>query len=236
MVITFTRLRAVRRKGVNQRGRWRMSGARFTACHLPWTADSDCACLSPGERTQRGKNQVRNEQEHAATTERVGAKRRCPSEARQHYRRTGGSGASVYGCRKRDVDVATVRWKPGRAETACRLRLRQRRFPSGKSPGSRHNGKKNRQDSNISQYGIDMTTIANSNSMVTRTGKPTPSCSTMLFRTSRDCGIRQRRRNAAPEARRTPPAGVACQGFARGLAGALWPGRLPLYLLAFSTL
>lgn len=30
-----------------------MSRARFTACHLPWTADSDCACLSPGERTQK---------------------------------------------------------------------------------------------------------------------------------------------------------------------------------------
>ena len=55
MVVTFTRLRAVRRRGVNQRGRWRMSGARFTACHLPWTADSGCACLSPGERTQKGE-------------------------------------------------------------------------------------------------------------------------------------------------------------------------------------
>lgn len=32
-----------------------MSGARFTACHLPWTADSGCACLSPGERTQKGE-------------------------------------------------------------------------------------------------------------------------------------------------------------------------------------
>ena len=32
-----------------------MSRARFTACHLPWTADSDCACLSPGERTQKGE-------------------------------------------------------------------------------------------------------------------------------------------------------------------------------------
>ncbi len=32
-----------------------MSGARFTACHLPWTADSGCACLSPGERTLKGE-------------------------------------------------------------------------------------------------------------------------------------------------------------------------------------
>lgn len=35
-----------------------------------------------------------------------------------------------------------------------RLRLRQRRFPSGKSPTGRHNRKKNRQDSDISQYAI----------------------------------------------------------------------------------
>ena len=45
----------LRRRGVNQRGRWQLSGARFTACHLPWTADSGCACLSPGERTQKGE-------------------------------------------------------------------------------------------------------------------------------------------------------------------------------------
>ncbi|EDC5554586.1 hypothetical protein GAR96_22110 [Salmonella enterica] len=37
------------------------------------------------------------------------------------------------GC-KPAVDVATVGWKPVRAETVYRLRLRQPRFPSGKSP------------------------------------------------------------------------------------------------------
>jgi len=104
-----------------------------------------------------------NEQEPAATTERAGAKRRCPEEARQHYRRAGESGASVDGCRKRDVKPATVRWKPDRAETVYRLRLRQRRFPSGKSPAGRHNRKKNRQNSDISQYAIGMATIGNDN-------------------------------------------------------------------------
>ncbi|MBQ5208916.1 hypothetical protein FD820_36250, partial [Klebsiella pneumoniae] len=52
--INFTRLRAVRRKGINEHGRRQLSRARFTACHLPWTDDGDCACLSPGEWTQTG--------------------------------------------------------------------------------------------------------------------------------------------------------------------------------------
>jgi hypothetical protein len=56
-----------------------------------------------------------------------------------------------------------VRWKPDRAETVYRLRLRQRRFPSGKSPAGRHNRKKNRQNSDISQYAIGMATIGNDN-------------------------------------------------------------------------
>jgi len=47
-------LRAVRREGVNEHGRQQLSRARFTACHLPWTDDGDCACLSPGEWTQTG--------------------------------------------------------------------------------------------------------------------------------------------------------------------------------------
>ncbi|PNM36711.1 hypothetical protein D4M60_15850 [Klebsiella pneumoniae] len=56
-----------------------MSRARFTACHLPWTADSDCACLSPGEWTQRGETAPGKER--AGTRRNVGeaaAKRRCP--------------------------------------------------------------------------------------------------------------------------------------------------------------
>jgi hypothetical protein len=64
-----------------------------------------------------------------------------------------------------------VRWKPDRAETVYRLRLRQRRFPSGKSPTGRHNRKKNRQDSDISQYAIGMATIDNDNAeIINRTG------------------------------------------------------------------
>ncbi|UMZ80684.1 hypothetical protein F11wdg_pB0128 (plasmid) [Klebsiella pneumoniae] len=47
-------MRAVRRKGVNEHGRRQLSRARFTACHLPWTDDGDCGCLSPGEWTQTG--------------------------------------------------------------------------------------------------------------------------------------------------------------------------------------
>ncbi|MCF0636059.1 hypothetical protein L0E34_27410, partial [Klebsiella pneumoniae] len=38
----------------NEHGRQQLSRARFTACHLPWTDDGDCACLSPGEWTQTG--------------------------------------------------------------------------------------------------------------------------------------------------------------------------------------
>ncbi|OVJ34770.1 hypothetical protein B8Z93_20770 [Klebsiella pneumoniae] len=68
-----------------------------------------------------------------------------------------------------------MRWKPDRAETVYRLRLRQRRFPSGKSPTGRHNRKKNRQDSDISQYAIGMATIGNGNDndnadIINRTG------------------------------------------------------------------
>nr|WP_261893082.1 hypothetical protein [Enterobacter mori]CAH8250411.1 Uncharacterised protein [Enterobacter mori] len=64
-----------------------------------------------------------------------------------------------------------MRWKPDRAETVYRLRLRQRRFPSGKSPTGRHNRKKNRQDSDISQYAIGMATIDNDNAeIINRTG------------------------------------------------------------------
>ncbi|EAO5527852.1 hypothetical protein E9976_24850 [Salmonella enterica] len=46
----------LRRKGVNERGRQQLSRARFTACHLPWMDDDDCACLSPGERDLNGGN------------------------------------------------------------------------------------------------------------------------------------------------------------------------------------
>ncbi|EBP3773481.1 hypothetical protein T041_19935 [Salmonella enterica subsp. arizonae] len=77
-----------------------------------------------------------------------------------------------------------MRWKPDRAETVYRLRLRQRRFPSGKSPTGRHNRKKNRQNSNISQYAIGMTTIGNGNGnaeIITGTEITPTSCSTPVF-------------------------------------------------------
>ncbi|MBE7758903.1 hypothetical protein GC345_18210 [Yersinia pestis] len=53
-----------------------------------------------------------------------------------------------------------MRWKPDRAETVYRLRLRQRQFPLGKSPTVISPGKKSRQDSDISQYATGMATIA----------------------------------------------------------------------------
>ncbi|HBZ3691254.1 TPA: hypothetical protein MHK63_26835, partial [Klebsiella pneumoniae] len=73
-------MRAVRRKGINEHGRRQLSRARFTACHLPWTDDGDCACLSPGEWTQTGDTTRGKEQAPAATTKSAGAKRRCPAE------------------------------------------------------------------------------------------------------------------------------------------------------------
>ena len=119
--ITFTRLRAVRREGVNEHGRQQLSRARFTACHLPWTDDGDCACLSPGEWTQTGDTGTRGkEQAPAATTKSAGAKRRCPAECRQLYRRHGESGAAgtVAASAAVDPDLRhqTLAVRP---ETAC---------------------------------------------------------------------------------------------------------------------
>ncbi|EFN5200901.1 hypothetical protein FQG10_14505 [Escherichia coli] len=81
-----------------------------------------------------------------------------------------------------------MRWKPDRAETVYRLRLRQRRFPPGKSPTVISPGKKSRQDSDISQYATGMATIANGNGngngnagINTGTEIPLTSCSTPVF-------------------------------------------------------
>jgi hypothetical protein len=103
LVVTFTRLRAVRRKGVNEHGPVKMSmpdvksfcGSRqkvFMAVRQQCLdGKTGCACLSPGEWTQRGENQARKEQEPAATTKRAGAKRRCALQP----------GVSLPGCGKR---------------------------------------------------------------------------------------------------------------------------------------
>ena len=68
------------------------------------------------------------EQEPAATTERAGAKRRCPSECRQLYRRHGESGATGTVAASAAVDLdfrhQTLAVRP---ETA----LRVRRSPAG---------------------------------------------------------------------------------------------------------
>ena len=122
--INFTRLRAVRRKGINEHGRRQLSRARFTACHLPWTDDGDCACLSPGEWTQTGDTGTRGkEQAPAATTKSAGAKRRCPAECRQLYRRHGESGAAGTAAASAAVDLdvrhQTLAVRP---ETALRVR------------------------------------------------------------------------------------------------------------------
>ncbi|RSW42323.1 hypothetical protein EGH44_24970 [Klebsiella aerogenes] len=83
-----------------------------------------------------------------------------------------------------------MRWKPDRAETVYRLRLRQRRFPPGKSPTVISSGKKSRQDSDISQYATGMATIANGNGngngngnagIITGTEIPPTSCSSQVF-------------------------------------------------------
>jgi len=67
LVVTFTRLRAVRRKGVNEHGPVKPSmpdvksfcGSRqkvFMAVRQQcMDGKTGCACLSPGERTQRGE-------------------------------------------------------------------------------------------------------------------------------------------------------------------------------------
>ncbi|EOZ7472358.1 hypothetical protein O8H71_004628 [Enterobacter hormaechei] len=86
-----------------------------------------------------------------------------------------------------------MRWKPDRAETVYRLRLRQRRFPPGKSPTVISPGKKSRQDSDISQYAITITitiTITNGNGngngngnagIIARTEITPTRCSTPVF-------------------------------------------------------
>ncbi|ECE6502293.1 hypothetical protein DLR11_15335 [Salmonella enterica subsp. salamae] len=55
-------------------------------------------------------------------------------DCRQFYRRQGEAARPFTDAASAGVDVATVGWKPVRAETVYRLRLRQPRFPSGKSP------------------------------------------------------------------------------------------------------
>ncbi|HBY0032720.1 hypothetical protein D4M47_27545 [Klebsiella pneumoniae] len=53
----------------------------------PWTANATgCGYVSPGEWTQKGDTGTRGkEQAPAATTERAGAKRRCPAECRLSF-------------------------------------------------------------------------------------------------------------------------------------------------------
>jgi hypothetical protein len=166
----------------------------------------------------------------------AGAKRRCPEEARQLYRRAGESGASVRGCRKRGVDLATVGWKRRRRRggDGSPAPFTTAPVPAGKSPAVIQIRKKGRQDSDISQHAIGVptttttitititititTTNSNSNSnsnsntgIITRTGISTPRCSTSIIRHHR--GIRHWRRCVAPKARCTSPAGRACLGF-----------------------
>ena len=109
--ITFTRLRAVRREGVNEHGPVQMSGGereiffRSNEAAAEWPgkiycerpcrpldSKTGCACLSPGEWTQTGDTGTRGkEQAPAATTKSAGAKRRCALQP----------GVSLPGCEKR---------------------------------------------------------------------------------------------------------------------------------------
>ena len=105
-----------------------MSRARFTACYLPWTADSDCACLSPGERTQRGETAPGKER--AGTRRNVGeaaAKTALPLTARRPFAGVRKAQATARqrrrirnGCCKPAVDVRH-QTLAGRPETAWRV-------------------------------------------------------------------------------------------------------------------
>ncbi len=75
------------------------------------------------------------EQEPAATTERAGAKRRCPSECRQLYRRHGESGATgtVAASAALDLDLDLDLDLSHQTLASARNRLRVRRSPAGAS-------------------------------------------------------------------------------------------------------
>ncbi|MEQ0277522.1 hypothetical protein, partial [Klebsiella sp. CN_Kp100] len=98
LVVTFTRLRAVRRKGVNEHGPVKPSmpdvksfcGSRqkvFMAVRQQcMDGKTGCACLSPGERTQRGETAPGKER--AGTRRNVGeaaAKTALPLTARRPF-------------------------------------------------------------------------------------------------------------------------------------------------------
>ncbi|MGQ4611074.1 hypothetical protein ACUIG8_27640, partial [Raoultella ornithinolytica] len=98
LVVTFTRLRAVRRKGVNEHGPVKPSmpdvksfcGFRqkvFMAVRQQcMDGKTGCACLSPGERTQRGETAPGKER--AGTRRNVGeaaAKTALPLTARRQF-------------------------------------------------------------------------------------------------------------------------------------------------------
>nr|MDQ6121413.1 hypothetical protein [Klebsiella pneumoniae subsp. pneumoniae] len=78
---TFTRLRAVRRKGVNEHGRRQLSVARFTACHLPGRMMATVVVSAQANGLKRVIRHQGKEQAPAATTKSAGAKRRCLQSA-----------------------------------------------------------------------------------------------------------------------------------------------------------
>ena len=113
----------LRREGVNERGRWRMSRARFTACHLPWTADSGCACLSPGERTQKGEKTRQGMSRNPPQRRSAASETALRLTARRHFAGVQKAQATArQGRRDRNgrskpaVDVATEGWKPAAPE------------------------------------------------------------------------------------------------------------------------
>jgi len=248
-----------------------MSRARFTACHLPWTADSDCACLSPGERTQKGEKPGKNGQEPAATTESAGAKRRCalqpgsfiagvqraPVTARQ-------SGAA--GTAAASVGVASgmeTRWPegtegPGRDSLAGSVRSMTARPDARRRPEKTFGITPQEEDyffrgeiqpllrildhrpaaAEHSAAGngepAPWNTSADGPADLLPPPRKQPACLVIpclprltppfqghpgqIFKCERTM-CRSRREYAAPEAQRYSPAGMACQGFARGLTG-----------------
>ena len=89
--------------------------------YRPWTARRVVLVSAPANGLKWViRHQGGYEQEPAATTERAGAKRRCPSECRQFYRRHGESGATgtVAASAAVDPDLRhqTLAVRP---ETAC---------------------------------------------------------------------------------------------------------------------
>ncbi|MBY5083890.1 hypothetical protein K4X40_25430 [Klebsiella pneumoniae] len=122
MVVTFTRLRAVRRKGVNEHGPVKPSmpdvksfcGSRqkvFMAVRQQcMDGKTGCACLSPGERTQRGEKTRQGKSRNPPQRRRSGSETALRLTARRQFA----------GVRKAQVTARKRAAHPERMLQACR--------------------------------------------------------------------------------------------------------------------